>query len=69
MGEHEDRVISIVKGKYGLKNKSDVVNYVVERFEEQILEPQLRPEYVEKLERIKKQKGVRFSTINIFRNP
>jgi hypothetical protein len=61
--EHEDRVLTIVKGKYGLKNKSDAVKFVIDKFEAEILEPALRPEYAEKLDRIKKQKGVQFKNI------
>ena len=29
LGENEDRVLSIVKGKFGLKNKSEAVNLVI----------------------------------------
>ena len=67
LGEYEDRILTIVKGKFGLKNKSEAVNFVIDRFEEAILEPELRPEYVEKLKRIKKQKGTRFKSIDELR--
>jgi hypothetical protein len=67
MGEHEDRVLTIIKGKYGLKNKSDAVNFVINRFEEELLEPQLRPHYVHKLNKIKKQKGIKFNDIDELR--
>ena len=63
LGEHEDRVLTIVKGKYGLKNKSQAINLVIEMFEEELLEPQLRPEYVEKLKKIDKQKGIPFKSV------
>ena len=55
LGEKEDRVLTIVRGKYGLKNKSDAVNFVIDRFEERILEPELRPEYIKKLRKIQKE--------------
>ena len=67
VGEHEDRVLTIVKGKYGLRNKSDAVNFVIKKFEEELLEPQLRPEYIGKLRKIKKQKGVRFKSVDALR--
>jgi len=67
LNEHEDRVLNIVKGKFGLKNKSEAVNLVIEKYGEEILEPELRPEYVEKLQKIKKQKGIRFKSINDLR--
>ena len=56
VGNREDRVLTIVKGKYGLKNKSDAVNFVINKFEEELLEPQLRPEYKDKLAKIIKGK-------------
>ena len=63
LGEHEDRVLNIVKGKYGLKNKSDAVNFVIYKFEEEILEPELRPEYIKKAKRIMKQKAIKIGTL------
>ena len=37
LGEYEDRVLTIVKGKFGLKNKSDAVNFVINQFEKELL--------------------------------
>jgi hypothetical protein len=42
LGEYEDRILTIVKGKYGLKNKSQAVNLVIDIFDREILEPHLR---------------------------
>jgi hypothetical protein len=67
LGEYEDRVLTIVKGKFGLKNKSDAVNLVIKKFEEQFLEPELRPEYVKKLMKIKTEKGKKFKSIEDLR--
>jgi len=65
--EHKDRVLTIVKGKFGLKNKSQAINFVIGKFEEELLEPQLRPEYVKKLHKIKKQKGIHFKSVKELR--
>ena len=67
LGEHEDRVLTIVKGKYGFKNKSDAVNFVIDKFEGEFLEPELKPEYVEKLRKIQKQKGIPFKSVEELR--
>lgn len=67
IGEYEDRVLTIVKGKFGLKNKSEAVNFVIDKYEEVLLEPELRPEYIEKLSKIKNQKGIRFKSIDDLR--
>lgn len=63
LGEREDRVLTIVKGKYGLKNKSDAINLVINKFELEHLEPRLRPEYREELLKIDKGKFKRFSSV------
>jgi hypothetical protein len=47
--EKANRVLNIVKAKYGLKDKSEAINLVVSEYEEKFLEPELRPEYKEKL--------------------
>ena len=67
IGEYEDRVLNIIKGKFGFKNKSEAVNFVIDKYEQELLEPQLRPEYVAKLQRIKKEKGIRFKSVEELR--
>ena len=67
LGENEDRVLTIVKGKYGLKNKSDAVNLVNNKYEEEFLEPELRPEYEKKLKGIEKEKSIPFKNIKELR--
>lgn len=54
--EKANRVLNIVKAKYGLKDKSQAINLVVSEYEETLLEPTLKPEYEEKLMKIKKGK-------------
>ncbi|MEK6837937.1 MAG: DUF2683 family protein [Nanoarchaeota archaeon] len=65
--EHQDRVLNIVKGKYGLKNKSEAINLVIDEFEKRLLEPELRPEYKEELMRIDKGRFRRFSGVEELR--
>ena len=56
LGENEDRILNIVKAKFGLKDKSQAINLVVQEYEEHFLEPELRPEYKDKLAKILKGK-------------
>lgn len=65
--ENTNRVLNIIKAKYGLKDKSEAINLVVNEYEENFLEPELRPEYLEKLQKIKKQKGIHFKSIKELR--
>lgn len=67
LGEKEDRVITIVKGKYGLKNKSEAMNLIIDEFEQRCLEPELRPEYRDELQKIDQGKFKRFNTIEELR--
>ena len=67
LGEHENRLLTIIKGKFGLKNKSEAVNFVIDKYEEEFLEPELRPEYKEELLRIDQGKFKRFASIDDLR--
>ena len=67
IGEREDRVLNIVKAKFGLKNKSEAVAIITQTYEESFLEPELRPEYLEKLQKIRKGKYFKFDSIEDLR--
>lgn len=54
--ENTNRVLNIVKAKYGLKDKSEAITLVVNEYEQNSLEPNLRPEYKTKLANIMKGK-------------
>jgi len=64
IGEREDRVLNIVKAKFGLKNKSEAVAIITQIYEESFLEPELKPEYLEKLQKIRKGKYFKFNSID-----
>ena len=66
LNENEDQVLNIVKAKYRLKNKNDAVRLVIREYENQ-LEPELRPGYIKKLERLEKQKGIPFKNVHELR--
>lgn len=68
IGENIDRILNIVKAKFGLKNKSQAVAIIAKIYEESFLEPELRPEYLEKLKRIDKEKGISFRNIDELRS-
>jgi len=55
LGEKEDRIINIVKAKFGLKNKSQAIAVLTKSYEDNFLEPELRPEYIRKLRKIQKE--------------
>ncbi len=57
--ENSNRVLNIVKAKYGLNNKGEAIDFVVNEFIEYEREPELRAEFIEKIESISKQKSIR----------
>lgn len=68
LNENTNRVLNIVKAKYGLKDKSEAITLMVKQYEEELLEPELRPEYLEKLNKIEKEGyGETFRTIEELR--
>lgn len=67
LGERELRILDIVKAKFGLKNKSEAIAFITQTYEESFLEPELRPEYLEKLKKIRKGKYTKFDSIDDLR--
>jgi hypothetical protein len=54
INEHANRILNIVKAKFGLKDKSEAIDLMAEQYESEILEPKLRPEYKVKLAKVMK---------------
>jgi len=59
ISEHANKIISVVKAKYGLKNKNEAINLIAEQYEEEVLELNLSPEHVEKMRRRQKEPTVK----------
>ena len=58
--EEANHILNIVKARYNLKTKSEAIAKIVIECGGNILEPELRPEYLEKLQKIEKEKGISF---------
>lgn len=54
LSEHANRVVNVVKAKEGLKGKSEAIERIVQEFEEHILDPAMRPAFVEDVRRVRK---------------
>ena len=54
LSEHANRVVNVIKAKEGLKGKSEAIERIVQEFEEHILDPALRPAFVEDVQRVRK---------------
>jgi hypothetical protein len=64
---HTNHILNIVKAKYNLRNKSEAIDMMAVQYEENILEPELRPEYIEKARRIMEEKPIKISTLEDLR--
>ena len=49
--DFEDRILTIVKGKFGLSNKSEAVSLIIDKYGKELLEPELRPEFIKKMKK------------------
>lgn len=65
--DHTNRILNIVKAKYGLKDKSAAIIKMAEEYEDLILEPELKPEYIEKLREIEKTEAIEVGTVENLR--
>ena len=61
--ERENRILNIVKGQHGFRNKEQAFIFLIQEYE-QSLEPELRPEFIKKMKIIEKEKGISFKNIN-----
>jgi len=59
LNENINRVLNMVKAKYDLKDKSDAIEFIVKKYIEYENEPELKPEFIEKINKIKKEKSIR----------
>lgn len=67
IGEQEEKILGIVKAQHGLKNKNQAMELILKIYGENFLEPEIRPEFLERLQRIKQQKGIRFNSVGELR--
>ena len=52
LNEYTNRVLMVVKAKYGLKDKSQALNKFAELYGEEEVEREVKPSYLKKLDRI-----------------
>ena len=65
--DRTNRILNIIKAKYGLKDKSAAIDFMAAEYEKEILEPELRPEYIKKLKKIEKQETIEVGTVENLR--
>lgn len=54
-----NRVLNIIKAKYDLHDKSEAVEFVVNKYIEYENEPELRPQFIDKVNKVRKEKSIK----------
>ena len=67
ISEEANHVLNIVKAKFSLKDKSEAIEKVVLDYGEDLLEPELRPEFIEKMLKVHREKPIAFRSMGDFR--
>lgn len=62
-----NKVLNVMKAKYGLKDKSQAINEVVKQYKALVLDSEIRPEYLKRQEKIRKEKKLRVGSMEDFR--
>jgi hypothetical protein len=65
--EEANRVINVLKAQYGLRDKSQAINEMAKQYKVLVLESEVRPEYLKKLEKIHREPIIRIGNAVDFR--
>lgn len=65
--EQANNVINILKARYGLKDKSQAINEMARQYKELLLESNIKPEYLNRLRKIRKEPIIRIGSVSDFR--
>jgi hypothetical protein len=57
--QRTNQVLNVVKAQFGLNDKSEAIEKVVQAYEAAVMEPELRPEYVEKMRKVVKERRIK----------
>ncbi len=57
--DRTNRILNIIKAQHGLKDKSQAINLMAQQFEACIMEPELRPEFIESLKASQAERTVK----------
>jgi hypothetical protein len=64
--ENANHILNIVKAKYKFKDKSEAVNFIVTKYGEELLEPELKPEFIAHMQQVMQEKPIFVGSIENF---
>ncbi len=56
--EHANQILNIVKAMYDLPDKSHAINLAMRQYEEEIMEPEFKPEFIAELKKTEREKPI-----------
>ena len=59
ISKNANQILNIVKARYNLKDKSEAIEKVVIEYGKDFLEPELRPEFIQKMKERQKEPTVK----------
>jgi len=65
--DEANRVINVIKAQYDFKDKSQAINELARQYKELVLESEIRPEYLRKLEKIRAEPIIRIGSVKDFK--
>ena len=65
--EEANKVINVLKAQYGLRDKSQAINEMAKQYKVLVLESEVRPEYLKKLEKIHREPIIMIGNAGAFR--
>jgi hypothetical protein len=60
-------ILKIIKSKYDLRDESAAIDFIVAEYEEEMLGPELKPEFIKEMKEIMKEKPIDVGTIDDLR--
>ena len=66
ISKEANKILNLIKAIYDLPNKSKAIEKLTEIFEKEILEKELKPEFIRRMKKIKKEKTVKINNVDTF---
>ena len=57
--DRTNQILNILKAKYGLRDKSQAINLMAQQFEEYVMEPELKPEFIQSLKNSQNERTIK----------
>lgn len=60
LNDYSVRVLDVVKGKYGLKNRNEALNKFIENYGDEFVEPEFSDDYLKELDNIVREHRAKY---------